>query len=681
MGLIDTIIGVFLLDKKSYDSLTEEKPGEFAKIAVLEISIILLTYLFFYLFVAEIHLVNIFGLLSLIPIMISFGFAVVTWIIAQKSRIKIVTHRFRIFIFASLPVVLLPLSIIFYLLLGNFIRTTLSILFLISLWTLFCNIQLSGLFCKKEKIESKLPMLFVIIILLTSALEYILIVPAGVSGADAATFYFMAVRFSENPTLSSFYYEDPLIPLMNELLNGKSDLNFLTIPNTYVYDRTTGKVYADKSIGAPLVFALSILLFGKNAALYVNVVFGFLTNLVTYFCAKEIFKNDIKRNQIAAISVSALAFNPIHLILCGFTLSDIISEFCIILSIFCLLKQKKNNGIRFFLFSGASFGYAILTRPTNILIVIPVILLLVVEKPQIITDARLYIYFVTIVTVASPALIYNNLLFGTPLKSQSWILSIYYEFALQRLVQQIIIYAQEIVWNFGVFILIAFIGFYVFFKKNQKRALFLLGCIIATFAPYAFYIYSVGRFMLPAFPILAIFSGKGLQEIYRFIKGIPYEKNITKGLTTLILILCLLSITVRYHPLLPNREWLNASSSGLTKNKLDAVYQIKNATQEDSVILCGALTTPLRIYAERYTIYITYHPQWYQSIEGKEEELKQILNWFLEHDRNVFLLIDEPKSTPRLMDYLIEFYHFELVLNISNSLEGWSYLLYQINHG
>ncbi|MHA2033584.1 MAG: ArnT family glycosyltransferase, partial [Candidatus Kariarchaeaceae archaeon] len=479
----------------------EEKSGEFAKIAVLEIGITILTYLFFYLFVAETHLVNIFGLLSLIPLMISFVFAIATWVIAQKSTIQIVSHRFLIFIFASLPVVLLPLSIIFYLLLGSFIRTTLSILFLISLWTLFCNVQLSGLFFKKQKIESKLPMLFVIIILLTSALEYILIVPAGVSGADSATFYFMAVRFSENPTLSSFYYEDPLIPLMNELLNGKSDLNFLTIPNTYVYDRTTGKVYADKSIGAPLVFALSILLFGKNAALYVNVIFGFLTNLVTYFFAKEIFKNDMKRNQIAAISVSALAFNPIHLILCGFTLSDIISEFCIILSLFCILKQKKNKGIRFFLISGASFGYAILTRPTNILIIIPVILLLLLEKPQIITDARLYIYLFTIFVVASPALIYNNLLFGTPLKSQSWVLSIYYEFALQRLAQQIIIYTQEIVWNFGVFIPFAFIGFYVFFRKNQRRALFLLGCIIAVFAPYAFYIYSVGRFMLPVLSI------------------------------------------------------------------------------------------------------------------------------------------------------------------------------------
>jgi hypothetical protein len=156
MGLIDTIIGVFLLDKKSYDSLKEEKSGEFAKIAVLEIGITILTYLFFYLFVAETHLVNIFGLLSLIPLMISFVFAIATWVIAQKSTIQIVSHRFLIFIFASLPVVLLPLSIIFYLLLGSFIRTTLSILFLISLWTLFCNIQLSGLFFKKEKIESKL---------------------------------------------------------------------------------------------------------------------------------------------------------------------------------------------------------------------------------------------------------------------------------------------------------------------------------------------------------------------------------------------------------------------------------------------------------------------------------------------------------------------------------------------
>jgi len=88
MGLIDTIIGVFLLDKKSYDSLKEEKSGEFAKIAVLEIGAIILTYLFFYLFVAEIHLVNIFGLLSLIPTMISFGFAIVTWIIAQKVGYK-----------------------------------------------------------------------------------------------------------------------------------------------------------------------------------------------------------------------------------------------------------------------------------------------------------------------------------------------------------------------------------------------------------------------------------------------------------------------------------------------------------------------------------------------------------------------------------------------------------------
>ncbi|MFX1465878.1 MAG: glycosyltransferase family 39 protein, partial [Promethearchaeota archaeon] len=362
MGLIDTIIGVFLLNQKSYDLIKEEKTAELAKIAVLEIGIILFTYMVFRFFVTEIYLVNLFGLLSLIPLMISFVFAITILIIARKLNVQIASHKLLLFIYTSLPVVLLPFSIIFYLVLGSFIRTTLSILFLIFLWTLFCNIQLSGLFFENQKLSSKLPTLFVITILLTSALEYILIVPAGVSGADAATLYFMAIRFSENPALSSFYFEDPLIPLMNELLNGQSDLNFLTIPNTYVYDRTTGKVYADKSIGAPLVFALSILLFGKNAALYVNVIFGFLTNLVTYFFAKEVFTNDIKRNQIAAISVSALAFNPTHLILCGFTLSDIISEFCIILSIFCLIKQKKNNGVRFFLISGASFGYAILTR-------------------------------------------------------------------------------------------------------------------------------------------------------------------------------------------------------------------------------------------------------------------------------------------------------------------------------
>jgi hypothetical protein len=679
MGLIDTIIGIFLLDQKSYDILRKERFNEFTKIAALEIGSIIATYLFFYLIVAETHLVNLFGLLSVMPLMISFIFAITTRIIDKKSELQIVSHKFRIFICTCLPVIFLPFSIIFYLFLGNFIRTTLSILLLIFLWTLFCNIQLSGVFLKKENIGAKLPILFVIIILLTSALEYVSIVPAGVSGADSATFYFMALRFSENPTLSSFYYEDPLIPLINELLNGKSDLNFLTIPNTYVHDRTTGKVYADKPIGAPLIFALSILLFGKNAALYTNVIFGLLTNLVTYLFAKEIFRNDMKRSQIAAISLSALAFNPTHLILCGYTLSDIISEFCIILSVFCLLKQKNSKGIHFFLISGASFGYAILTRPTNALIIIPMILLLLVENPQIIVDARLYVYLLTIVIVASPALMYHNLLFGTPLKSESWILSTYYEFALPRLVQHIFMYTQEIIWNFGVFTPFAFIGFYIFFKTNQKRAVFLLGCVIAAFAPYAFYIYSVGRFMLPIFPILSTLSGKGLHELYQYIKEIPYG-FVKKNVAALILIIVMLSITIRYHPLQPNKEWLNASPNWLSESKFEAIYQIKNATQEDSVILCGALATSLRIYAERYTIYITYKPRWYQSIEGKEAELIQIINWFLENDRDVVFLIDEPQSMPRLMRYLITFYQFELILSISNELEGWDYMLYQIEY-
>ncbi|MFX1519418.1 MAG: glycosyltransferase family 39 protein [Promethearchaeota archaeon] len=679
MGLLDTIIRIFLFDQQSYDLLKEENLSEIAKIVALEIGIIIFTYLFFLVFVAETYLVNLFGLLSLVSFAISFIFALVTLNIARKSRIKIVSRKLLIFIYANVPVVFLPISIIFYLFLGDFLRTVLSILFPIILWTLFCNIQLSGKFLNKKRIMSRFPIIFTITVLVTSFLEYLLIVPSGVSGPDAATFYFMALRFAENPKLSSFYYEDPLIPVINELLNGESDLHFLAIPNAYVYDRTTGTVYTDKSIGAPLIFAISILLFGKNAALYVNVVFGFLTNLVTYFFAKEIFWQDKKRGQIAAISVLAIAFNPTHLIVSGYTMSDIISEFCVTTGIFSLLKAQKNENWLLFLVSGCSFGYAVLTRHTNVLIVVPVLLLLVIKKPKIIINWKLYSFLFSAVFIASPALIYHNMLFSTPLQSESWIHSAYYEFTLQRLIQEIIIHAENVVWNFGVLIPFALIGFYKLLKKDKPMSLFFLGCIIITFAPYAFYIYFGERHMLPVFPIFSALSGKGLQEVYQHIKEIPYG-FVKKNVSTIILIIAIFSITVRYHPLLPNREWLNANPNWLTENKFEAIYQIKNATEEDSVILCGALATSLRIYAERYTIYITYQPRWYQSIEGKEAELVQIINWFLENDRDVFFLIDETKSTPRLMKYLIAFYQFELILSISNELEGWDYILYQIKH-
>ena len=679
MGLIDTMIRFFLFDQQSYDLLKEENSITIAKIAALEIGFILFTYLFFFLFVAETNLVNLFGLLSLVPFVISFIFVLITWNVALRGGKKIGSRKLLIFVYANLPAVFLPLSIIFYLLLGDFLRTTLSVLFPIILWTLFCNIQLSGKLLDNERTISRLPIVFTIIVLATSFFEYLLIVPSGVSGPDAATFYFMALRFAENPTFSSFYYEDPLIPVINEILNGESDLHFLAIPNAYVYDRTTGTVYIDKSIGAPLIFAISILLFGKNAALYVNVLFGFLTNLVTYFFAKEIFKHDKKCSQIAAISVLAIAFNPTHLIVTGYTMSDIISEFCVTMGIFSLLKAQKDESLPFFIISGLGFGYAVLTRHTNLLLMIPVLLLLVIKKPKIVIDSKFYVHLFSAAIVASPALIYHNILFGTPLKSESWIHSTYYEFTLQRLIQEISIHAENVVWNFGVLIPFALIGFYKLLKKDKPTSLFFLGCIIATFAPYAFYIYFGERHMLPVFPILSVLSGKGLQEFYQYTRQISYG-NMKKNVTVLLLIFVIFSISIRYHPLLPNREWLNASPSWLTKSKLEAVYQIKNSTQEDSVILCGALATSLRIYAERYTIYITYQPQWYQSIEGKEAELMQIVDWFLEQKRSVFLLVDEPISTPRLMEYLVEFYHFKLILQISNNFEGWTYFLYQIEN-
>ncbi|MCK5588612.1 MAG: hypothetical protein KAI34_07810, partial [Candidatus Lokiarchaeota archaeon] len=167
MGLIDTMIRFFLFDQQSYDLLKEENLIKIAKIAALEIGFILFTYLFFFLFVAETNLVNLFGLLSLVPFVISFIFALITWNVALRGGKKIGSRKLLIFVYANLPAVFLPLSIIFYLLLGDFLRTTLSVLFPIILWTLFCNIQLSGQLLDNERIISRLPIVFTIIVLAT----------------------------------------------------------------------------------------------------------------------------------------------------------------------------------------------------------------------------------------------------------------------------------------------------------------------------------------------------------------------------------------------------------------------------------------------------------------------------------------------------------------------------------
>ncbi len=107
---------------------------------------------------------------------------------------------------------------------------------------------------------------------------------------------------------------------------------------------------------------------------FIPTVFGFLTSIVAYFIAKELWKDDIKSAILAPLILSSMALFSFFSSMLTF---DVMLSFWVSLSFYFLLKASDELKFKYFFLTGLSIGGGALTKGPVILVhILPAVLYL-----------------------------------------------------------------------------------------------------------------------------------------------------------------------------------------------------------------------------------------------------------------------------------------------------------------
>lgn len=311
-------------------------------------------------------------------------------------------------------------------------------------------------------------------------------------------------------------------------------------------------------IGYPLLITIFFMIFGVSttSAVYVSTFFGVLTVLTVYLLGKELVSE-----EAGLLSALMVALSPTHAYMSSTIMSDVPSLFFVSFTIYLFIKFLRTNKDLFLYASSFFFGWAVLVRPSNgILILIPFIHKLVTDgfagiSPSKSKTKKYMIALSVFILAFSPQLAYNylhngNLLEFTVLATESEVetgFSIRNAFTTGylRTIPPIIHYPYILFFKYSLlppFLAIFYVlGVIFFIKEKKKDDLTLL--ILWFILPYLLLLF-VGahdtptRFALSFLPSLAILGSTGLYYTVKLLFKEKYRMILALvGLSYLVMII------------------------------------------------------------------------------------------------------------------------------------------------
>jgi 4-amino-4-deoxy-L-arabinose transferase-like glycosyltransferase len=374
----------------------------------------------------------------------------------------------------------------------------------------------------------------------------------------------LLIGFSLQANLNTSIFPDEA----NYLVSARYFFTGISSPN-YAY-------YHNSLILSPLISGLYNI-FGTTALAgrFLSAVLGALTIPLTYFTAKEIFKND-KKALLAAIFLSV---SFIHRFWTIRALADGPLTFFFVFSIYLFIRAIHSEDWRWYLGAGISTIITILIKYPGILIYFIILIYLVINIYfKQISKKALYYYLTTVVIFASTMVILllsQFILPFQPIDQISYYLSTLFSGSSNPFFYIFNTLELNLILGFLIFILIGIVVIYSL-KQHSEADILLLSWLAVIFVFFSFYGESeLYRYLLPAFPALYIMLSHVIVDIIdnkiKIMHGLSVNLRKVVQILAIILIIGIISselvigeiiISERaqtYGGIYQSSEWLNSN--------------------------------------------------------------------------------------------------------------------------
>lgn len=289
-------------------------------------------------------------------------------------------------------------------------------------------------------------------------------------------------------------------------------------------------------MGLPLLIVPFYLLLGASLenAVYAIYFFSIMAIMLTYFVAKEVTGN----KWAGYLSCLLLSLSPVYIHHSRLIMAEIPSLFFILLIFLLVLKSSKSHS---FIFIGMLLAFTIYIAYSNILILIPMLILIHLIKDEFLFKKLLFIFVGFLFTIA-PLLIYNYCEFGDFFRAgyHYWASGWHESPNTYRLCYALkpmkhynyntgnFIYYIKLILGFNSFFypfyipIIFLISSLFCLKKTGLPRSFLIFIIIlflVLFTAYSLYCYQSYRFFILVLPFIFIVVSLFVCDVFIYIKN------------------------------------------------------------------------------------------------------------------------------------------------------------------
>ncbi|MBX3278944.1 MAG: glycosyltransferase family 39 protein [Acidobacteria bacterium] len=249
-------------------------------------------------------------------------------------------------------------------------------------------------------------------------------------------------------------------------------------------------------VGFPLHLAVGAAILGWRGPFWVSPVAGAVSLLLLFLVARRLGLSV----AFALGSAAILAVNPTFIFMASQPMSDVAALLWALVMVWAGLRSREHN--RWALLAGAAFGMALLVRPTNILLLAPLIFSLRLKlKP-------LFFFALGGLPMAAVFLFYNYAAFGHPLQTGYGAISLQHFITTTGLGLRAGHYLYWLMMTMSPLLLLGWIAVAANrLVEWRNRALLIVwfGAFLAFYLCYNIYdAWWYTRFLLPGYPALIL---------------------------------------------------------------------------------------------------------------------------------------------------------------------------------
>jgi hypothetical protein len=463
---------------------------------------------------------------------------------------------------------------------------------------------------------------------------YLSLAARGVSGSDPYCYIQMAIDWARS---GSFLHHYPLVrdavtaginpePILHTgyrlpFINGEWAATVWPTGHAWLLG-LLGRVFGLEAIylGTPLLAVLSVL----ASALLALLASSDLDRRLRWMVA-------ILTGFLTATSFELVSWTLVHMA----DISALLFSACC----FILAWQSSRRSVWSWALaaaSGLALGLAYWARHTQLVMLLPALVLIVGQRKGLSWGTRLLrviVLGITALMVALPDLAYHKMLFGSIWVPESNELSLYSLASVPRTTWLII--SQWSASREFLFVLpLLFVGCYTLYRRQRLLCIALLIWLGASWAVHAPYAALRLRDLLPTLPVLAIFTAYGAVVSLRWLA----QKRRSAAVGALLVLIMLLYLRSAKTLNLPISHGYN-NFGYLWASQRQEFANLKELTPPSAVIAATLDSGPLDLYADRET---------FQSTLWSDEELQWFVAVLRARGAPLYLLDDSLAMTESL---------------------------------